>query len=511
MDGQIGDRTRGYPAHRHGLTVDPGREDSRLGRTPWIAAAIVTVALLCLAGRYGFHRDELYFQIAGRHLAFGYVDQPPFTPLIARLESVVFGLSPLALRVWPAMVAGAVVLLAALQCRELGGGRRGQALVSVGVAASPGVLLAGHTLSTEITDVLVWQVIVLLAVRTLRTGRSRLWLAVGIAVGVGLQNKDLPGFLAVALLAGLLITGRRDVLTSRYLWLGALLAVAIAAPAIGWQAMHGYPQWQVAQAQRHGTGPAKYVLQQLLVLNPAMLPAMVRGTRAVWRSRSYRPLLWAFGLLEAFFLATGGKAYYPAPMLILFAAAGVAAKQTVAPAGDVARRTDRRRMLAQYTAIAAFGALLLPAVLPVLPEAVFASSPYAGEDDARATIGWPQLAQQVDAVTELAVIDRAHTVLLTRSYGEAGALEHFGHSDLPVYSGHNSLWYYGRPSESTSGVVTVGYDTPALAAWFATCRIVANVHTPHDLDNQENGAPIAICTRPRAPWAQLWPRIRHNG
>lgn len=198
----------------------------------------------------------------------------------------------------------------------------------------------------------------------------------------------------------------------------------------------------------------------------------------MWSSRSYRPLLWAFGLLEAFFLTTGGKAYYPAPMLILFAAAGVAAKQTVAPAGDAARRTDRRRMLMPYTAIAAFGALLLPAVLPVLLEAVFASSPYAGEDDARAAIGWPQLAQQVDAVIELAVVDRAHTVLLTRTYGEAGALEHFGHSDLPVYNGHNSLWYYGRPSEGASGVVTIGYDTPALAAWFATCRIVANVHTP---------------------------------
>lgn len=126
--------TRRYPAHRHGQTVHPVREDSRLSRTPWIAAAIVTVALLGLAGRYGFHRDELYFQITGRHLAFGYVDQPPFTPLIARLESVVFGVSPLAIRVWPAMVAGAVLLLAALQCREPDGGRPAHALVSVGVA-----------------------------------------------------------------------------------------------------------------------------------------------------------------------------------------------------------------------------------------------------------------------------------------------------------------------------------------------------------------------------------------
>jgi hypothetical protein len=329
-------------------------------------------------------------------------------------------------------------------------------------------------------------------------------------VGVGLQNKDLPGFLALALLLGLLITRRREVLTSRYLWLGALLAVAIAAPAIAWQATHGFPQWQVAQAQRHGTGPAKYVLEQLLILNPALLPAIVRGTRALWRTDRYRPLVWTFALLELFFLATGGKAYYPAPMLILLAVAGLAMTPSNRPVGDAARRVGRRRTLLRYGAFAAFGALLLPAVLPVLPESVFAASPYAGQDDARATIGWPQLAQQVATVIATASIDRAHSVLLTSSYGEAGALERFSHSDLPIYSGHNSLWYYGRPSDDTGQVVTLGYDLHTLAAWFAQCRVAAHVHTPYGLDNQENGAPIAICGRPRSTWAQLWPQVRHN-
>lgn len=484
--------------------------EGRLGRTAWFAAGSVTLGLVALASRYGFHRDELYFLIAGRRPTFGYVDQPPFTPLMARAQELVFGASPMAVRVWPALVAGAVVLLAATLCRELGGGSRAQALVAVGVATSPGVLLAGHTLSTETTDVLVWQVVVLLVVRALRTGRLRAWPAVGAVIGVGLQNKDLPGLLALALLLSLVITRRRDVLTSRYLWLGALLALAIAAPAIAWQAAHGFPQWQVAQAQRQGTGAVKYVLEQLLILNPVLLPAIVRGVRALWRSDQYRSLVWTFALLEVFFLATGGKAYYPAPMLILLAVAGCAAQDSIAPAGGVASSVGRRPIVARYGAVIAFGALLLPAVLPVLPESVFAASPYAGQDDARATIGWPQLAQQVDTAVTRAGVDPARAVILTNSYGEAGALERFGHSDLPVYSGHNSLGYYGPPAEHRQQTVTVGYDLHTLDAWFADCRVAAYVRTPHGLDNQENGAPITICAHPRASWNKLWPHIRHN-
>jgi hypothetical protein len=480
----------------------------RLGRTPWIAAAGVTAGLLALAGRYGFHRDELYFQITGRHLAFGYVDQPPFTPLVARLQGGLFGDSLLAIRVWPAVVSGAVVLLAALLARELGGGRRAQALVAVGVAASPGVLLAGHTLSTETTDVLVWQVIVLLAVRALRTGRLRLWVGVGAAVGAGLQNKDLPGFLAVALLAGLLISRRRDVLTSRYLWLGALLAVAIAAPALAWQLAHGLPQWQVAQAQRHGTGPVKYLVEQLLVLNPALLPAIARGMRALAHSDSYRPLLWAFVLLEVFFLASGGKAYYPAPLLILLAAAGIVAGPSRSRSIDAG--AARRKAFLRYTAVAAFGVVLAPAVLPVLPEAVFASSPYSSQDDARATIGWPQLAQQVDRIAERAQLTPSRAAILTLDYGEAGALERFGRSGLPVYSGHNALWYYGPPDQTTKVILAVGYPQSELVAWFSRCRPAGTLHTPHNLDNQENATPTAICTDPRTSWTRLWPRLRHD-
>ena len=48
----------------------------------WLIAAVFVAVELAVSGRYGFMQDELYFIEAGRHLAFGYVDQPPLMPLL---------------------------------------------------------------------------------------------------------------------------------------------------------------------------------------------------------------------------------------------------------------------------------------------------------------------------------------------------------------------------------------------------------------------------------------------
>ena len=98
-------------------------------------------------GRYGFFRDELYYLACGRHLAWGYVDQPPFIAVVAWVSQHAFGTSLAATRLLPAAAGALLVFLTGLLARELGGGLGAQVLAAVTILFAPAVLAMNSFLS----------------------------------------------------------------------------------------------------------------------------------------------------------------------------------------------------------------------------------------------------------------------------------------------------------------------------------------------------------------------------
>ena len=93
--------------------------------TLWLLFIAVAVGMVHLLtnSRYGFHRDELQFLSDARHLDWGFVAYPPFTPVVERAALDVFGLSLVGLRLFSVIAQSAAILLTGLMAAELGGGR----------------------------------------------------------------------------------------------------------------------------------------------------------------------------------------------------------------------------------------------------------------------------------------------------------------------------------------------------------------------------------------------------
>src|SRR5215470_18458841 len=87
-----------------------------------IAAAMALLHILT-NGRYGFHRDELQFLTDARHLDWGFVAYPPFTPFVERIELGIFGLSLVGLRLFSVIAQALAIVVTGLMTREFGGGR----------------------------------------------------------------------------------------------------------------------------------------------------------------------------------------------------------------------------------------------------------------------------------------------------------------------------------------------------------------------------------------------------
>jgi len=207
-----------------------------------VIGGLLFALLMALSDRYGFHHDELYFLDCGRHLQASYVDQPVFTPLLAWVTLKTFGVSLVGLRLWPALAAWGTVIVAGLTAREFGGRRRAQLLAAFAVATMPAVYGADHMLDTAAFDILAWSGLAFMVIRIGRTGDQRWWVPAGVVLGLGVENKHLIGFFAIAIVIGAVLAGPRRAVLNRWFAAGAAIAVALAIPDIWWQATHGWPR-----------------------------------------------------------------------------------------------------------------------------------------------------------------------------------------------------------------------------------------------------------------------------
>ena len=492
----------------------PVSPSDRLPVLAWAIAAVFVAAELAVSGRYGFLQDELYFIVAGHHLAFGYVDQPPLAPLLTRITGLL-GVSPTAIRIVPALAGGAIVIMSARLAALFGAGRFGRVLAALVTACAPVLLGAVHIGNTTPLDLLAWTAVLLCVSTALLRHRPRWWLTAGVVAGLGLEADNLVVLLLICLTLGLFASAQRAVLRTRWPWLGAGIAAVIWAPNLIWQATHGWPQLAMSAAlHRQNTSPADYagaLPAQLLYLGLLVAPLIVAGFVVLWRTPELRFLGVTATLVLVYVLAwVPGKVYYADGVAPAVLAAGASAAERWI--GRAHRPRARRGLVVGASLVGV--AVALPSLLPVLPVSDAHDLPASAQQSSLGdTIGWPQLTSAVTA--QDAALPRAGqppTSIFTGYYGEAGALDVLGSADHlpPVLSGHNAYWMWG-PGRASDRTVLVVDALGQLRPYFANCRSLAAYYAPYHVNNDWTDLQIGLCTGPRAGWPTLWPHLKHYG
>ena len=521
---------------------------SRPARIPLIAALATFGLHLVGNPHYGYFRDELYLIVCGRHPDWGYVDQPPLTPLLAA-GSQILGHSLVLLRAIPALFAAGAVYVACLLAAEFISGATtatsspfpegtkrevenskvfAQVLAALAVFFSVVLMNFGMKVSPDVVGLWLWPLAALYTLRLTRGADPRGWLVVGAAIGVSIESKYTVIFFALALLAGLLLTRERSILFSRWFLAGCGLCGLIALPNFLWQVHYGFPTLEFLRNAAHGknmiVGPGLYLFQQLIINNLLISFVWLAGlVWLLWNAR-VRFLALTYIILIGFMIALHGKHYYPGDAYpYLMAAGGVA----------IAALTSRRKALQPVViaAVVVLGLIFVPLGMPILPEEQAAAytnwlfrtlhlsrQAVATEHHQLPTLpsdwadmhGWPELAATVAKVYDsLPPTERAQTAIAADNYGEAAAIDFFGgrYGLPPAISGHNQYFLWGTHGYNGNVVIDVGGDCGARDHLFQSSERAATFTSPW-IQPFENNLPIMVCRGIQEPLAELWPKLK---
>jgi hypothetical protein len=492
-------------------------------------------------GNYGFFIDELYYIACSEHLDFGYVDHPPMIALVTWLVRALLGDSLPALRLFPALAGAATVFVAGMIAREFGGGRFAQLSAGLAVIISPILLFMNTILSMNALDTLIWTLAAWILVQIINRGREleqgdsnrlsvpRLWLVLGLVLGIGLENKISVLFFGFGLAVGLVLTPERKHLKTPWPWLAGAISLALFLPHILWQVAHEWPTLEfmhnATTLKNRPMAVSEFFFVQFLELHPLNFVLLLLGLWLFFisgRGKPYRLFGWIYLAFLAVLLTRNGKPYYAATIYPLMLAGGAVATERL-----LAWTTRAWPRVAIVATLAVGGVVTAPMTLPALPVETFiryqefALGGPPGSSENKEVGPLPQHFADMFGNEELAAIvaevyhelsaeEQSRCVIYGMAYPQAGAIDVFGSRyNLPkAISGHNAYWTWGPGELSGEIMIVMGLNEEILSGMFADVTEARVFRHPYAMP-WRNNMPIYLCRQPRVPLQSVWSKFKH--
>ena len=419
----------------------------------FLCAIRLVIPYLLQSPVYEPHRDELLYLAQGHHMAFGYLEIPPVLSIFAWLTRIL-GNGMFWIKLWPSLMGVVTMFFTFRIIERLGGGRFAMFLTFLAFLFGA-YLRVFFLFQPNAPEILFWILISYSVLRYIQTEKNSYLYYMGICIGLGLLSKYSVGLFVVSLFLGLALTRERKVFGNRHFYFACILGGLIFLPTAIWEYLHHFPimvhMRQLDQRQLQYVSHSSFLKDQLIMNLPAAFVwiAGLYYTGFSFKGRKYRPFAWAYFWVIALLLILHGKNYYSLgiyPLLFGFGSYHLE---------SFSQNRTRAWRLGMVTFTLVLGLLFLPIMLPIAKPArldriyqqigAAKTGTLRWEDlrnhplpqDFADMLGWREMAQKATkAYDQLDSTQKAHTFIFCDNYGEAGAIQYYGHR-LGLPEGHS--------------------------------------------------------------------------
>ncbi len=441
---------------------------------------------------FELHRDEYLYYEQGKHLAFGYLENPPLIGLLAYLSSL-FGGGFFWIKFWPSLFGVLTMWFTVRTAKQLGGGFYAQIIAAIGMLFS--AYLRTHFLfQPNFLDIFFWTVSAYFLVRYINTQQTRFIYYLAFSLALGWYGKYSVLFFILSLLLSLLLTHHRAIFLRKQLWTAVALAIIFISPNIVWQYLHRWPlvhhMQELQETQLQHLNRLDFIKEQILMLLPVAF-LWIGGLVWTLKSKAYRVIGYCYLGIVLLLIMGSGKGYYALGAYPMLLAAG----------GVWADRVSIKKIWLRY----AFVAIILILALPFVPLLLPISSPqkmaaankkwgweklgilkwedgknHPLQQDFADMLGWKELAQKTERIFDsVNTLQPGNTTVFCGNYGFAGGLKYYGRSEAfksKIISGNGSFVLWAPPELRFENLIFVNENLPAeyfeLAKQFHSAKVV---------------------------------------
>ncbi len=476
---------------------------------------------------YGIFRDELYYLSCAARPALGYVDQPPLSIWFLSFYKSLFGNSVFAIRMVPAIFGSLTIWFSGKITREMGGSRTALFISLSAILLGPIYLGMNSIYSMNSIDIFLWAFTFYLLVKLVNGESDKLWILLGITLGLGLLNKISFLWMGFGIAHSFMIITKGKIFLKKGIWIAGIISAFIFIPFIIWNLTHEMAHFEfIKNAQQFkysGITRIGFIKDILLIMNPVSLIIWIPGL--FWFFLGKKKEFRVIGLVSLtifLLLLINGKSkaeYIAGAFIPLFCAGGIFFENIWRP---VVRRVLSYGIT---TSVLVSGIILAPLTLPVLPVDTFIKYSNAlginrssAEGKELETLpqfyadmhGWEKMAENVSTVyMTIPESERENTIVWGDNYGRAGAIEYFSSKYLlpRAVSPHNNFWFWGYGDEEIKHVIIIGGNREDHERSFNTIKEIL-IHKAEYAIPYENNLTIYLCSDPKVNLEEIWEKSK---